>query len=71
MMQRPYIRQGTALSAELRSSTKYWRQVQTFLNDLRDNGTKSKQETHRANHVTLLAEIDAVTREILQQTKGR
>jgi len=64
MVQRPYIRQGSVLSAELRSSTKHWPELPTFLNGLRNTGTESERETRRVNHVTELAEIDILARKI-------
>jgi hypothetical protein len=67
MVQRPYIRQGNALYSELRFSTRNWRELQTFLNGLHDNGTESERETHRVNHATLLAEIDTAAHEIYNQ----
>src|SRR5947207_7991041 len=67
MIERPYIRQGFALFRKLETAANHWPGLQSFLNNLRNNGTDSEQEAQRANYVKLRDEIDAAAHEIYKE----
>jgi hypothetical protein len=64
MIERPYIRQGSTLYRKLGIAAESWLGLQTFLNNLLNNGTDPEQEARRTNHVKLRDEIDAAAHKI-------
>lgn len=64
MIKRPYIRQGSTPFQELKKAAKSWPGLETFLNNLTNDGTDSEQGARRANFVQLRNEIDDAAHDI-------